>query len=141
MRTFSLILAAGLLTLSVNAQSTPQRDNTQNTQDPQGGTWKPLMMDDNTARTLNLTPEQQQGWRERSALYERDYNGLQPGATNYDLDRQRWYDRRNTDMKKFLTADQYKQWQQLDTRPTTSTGTAPGSNKGANTTTPSRPKQ
>jgi hypothetical protein len=127
MRTLSLILVAGLLSLSAAAQNTQQRGttNTPNAQNPQSGVWRPLMMNDSTARALNLTPEQQRGWSERGALYDRDYRGLKPGTTSYDTDRQRWWDRRDADMKKFLTPEQYTQWQRMDTRPTAGTPSAP----------------
>lgn len=137
MRTILVTLAAGLLAFSAAGQNTPrsttQSGTTQNN-------WRPVMMTDSTARALKLTPEQQQGWRDRSTQYDRDYRGIQQGAT-YDKDQQVWWDRRNSDMKKFLTPEQYATWQRMDTRVPAreNTGTTPTTQPTP--TTPAQPKK
>ena len=155
MKTMLMLLTAGSLAFSVSAQTTPGTTpktpgttptttpgSTPSTQQPttQKGTQDPVMMDENTARTLGLTQEQMAGWKERGTLYDREYRSLKQGST-YEQDRKAWMERRDKDLKGYLTPEQYENWSRMNngTMPRNTTGTR--TNDTPPTPAPSQPKR
>ena len=114
MKTLLVLLCAGSLALTANAQTTKQSTNTQQptTQRPVG-VRPPLMINDSIGRALNLRQDQMTWWKERGTFYEKEYGALTPGDT-YDRDRKAWMDRRDLELKGYLTPEQYERWNTMN---------------------------
>lgn len=110
----TLILFCSMITLAA-AQSTPttpekSKQSTQTAtpsqqQTPQGWVW----WDDNLGRELNIAPDRLRELRAVDDRYRKDYNAL--GTTPWaSADYRTLTDRRNADIQKLLTPEQYQTW-------------------------------
>jgi len=122
------LFTALVFTLSVgaSAQTTPSTTSTQ--QPSQQGTqqgWQ--WWNDDMARDMGISSDDLKELRGVDDRYRKDYNAL--GATPWtNAGYQSLSDRRNADMKKLLTADQYQLWTsrtQQERTPSNSKTTAP----------------
>ncbi|MGV3636142.1 MAG: hypothetical protein ACO1NQ_00720 [Flavobacteriales bacterium] len=121
----TLILLCSMVTLAA-AQNTPttpekskqptQQPGSTQQQDTQGWIW----WDDAMGREMNITPERLRELRSMDDRYRKDYDAL--GATPWTSpDYRALTDRRNAEIQRLLTPEQYQNWTNRTMRDKTNT--------------------
>jgi len=98
-----------------------QQPGTMQQDTQQGWQW----FDDSTTRDMDLSDESNKELRDMDARYRKDYDAM--GTTPWaHADYQALTDRRNADIQRTLTPEQYKQWSQRSSLRGTSPMQTPG---------------